>query len=58
MALKVHLLDECVSGMHDDRESSYVTNWMSLKTLEYNVSLFCQNIYALTTSFDDGIMSN
>jgi hypothetical protein len=40
MDLKVCLLDECVSGMHSDQESSYVTDQMPLQTLEYKVSLF------------------
>jgi hypothetical protein len=60
MALKVCLVDKCVFGMHGDRESSSVTDRIPLQTLEYKVSLFCQNIYiyTLTISFDDGIMSN
>jgi hypothetical protein len=54
MALKV-LLDECVSAMHGDRESS-LTDRMPLPTLEYKVSHFCKT-YSLTISFVDGIMS-
>jgi hypothetical protein len=47
MALKVRLQDECVSGVHGNRESLSVTDRMPLQTLEYKVSLFCQNIYIL-----------
>jgi hypothetical protein len=38
--------------------SSSVTDRMPLQTPEYKVSLFCQNMYTLMISFDDGIMSN
>jgi hypothetical protein len=41
---KFGLIDECVSSMYSDRES-YLTDQMPLQTLEYKVSLFCQNIY-------------
>jgi hypothetical protein len=32
MALKVCVLDECVSGVHGDRESSSVSDRMPLQT--------------------------
>jgi hypothetical protein len=38
--------------------SSYATAWMPLQIPEYKVSLFCQNIYTLMTSSDDGVMPN